>query len=77
MSSQRGNLKKQAQKHQNKKAFKNDLHDKSQKIKLIKSITITQCCKKCTEVLEWKIRYKKYKPLTVAKKWYALNTFKV
>lgn len=70
MSSQRGNVKKQkAQKHQNTKAFKNNLHDTSGKAKLINSLQVTQCCARCTEVIEWKIRYKKYKPLTVPKKW--------
>ena len=26
------------------------------------------CCPKCTDVIEWKLKYGKYKPLTVAGK---------
>ena len=71
MSSQRGNVKKKkAQKHQNSTSFKNNLHDTSTKTKMINNIQVTQCCSRCTEIIEWKIKYKKYKPLTVPKKWY-------
>ena len=73
MSSQRGNVKKKkAQKHQNSTAFKNNLHDTSTKTKMINDIQVTQCCSRCTEIIEWKIKYKKYKPLTVPKKWYVI-----
>lgn len=69
MSSKKGNTKRRGQKYQNATAFKNDLHDKSAKIKMINAIQVTQCCGRCTEIIEWKIKYKKYKPLTAPKKW--------
>ncbi|CAD5124381.1 DgyrCDS12670 [Dimorphilus gyrociliatus] len=69
MSSQKGNLKKSGPpKHQNKTAFKNSMHDTSKKTKELNSMSISGCCKKCQEILEWRIKYKKYKPLTQPKK---------
>jgi hypothetical protein len=70
MSTQRGNASRtRAQKHKNKTAFKNTLHDTSRRTKEINEIEVKNCCSRCTEVIEWKIKYKKYKPLTVPKKW--------
>ena len=70
MSSARGNVKKSGPpKYQNKSAFKNNLHDKSAKMKMINSLEVSGACVRCKEVIEWKIKYKKYKPLTVPKKW--------
>ena len=70
MSSQRGNSeKKKAPKYANKMAFRNDLHDSNKRTKAIRELEITGCCEKCKNVIEWKIKYKKYKPLTVPKKW--------
>lgn len=70
MSSQRGNTaRKRPQKHKNSRAFKNDLHDCSQKIKMINSLQLTGLCARCKETIEWKIKYRKYKPLSQAKKW--------
>ncbi|CAG0895183.1 unnamed protein product [Cyprideis torosa] len=69
MSSQRGNTKKAGPpKHQNSKAFKNDLHDRSGKQKQINAVEIVNVCQRCAEILEWRIRYRKYKPLTQPKK---------
>ena len=58
MSSRRGETKRsRSQKHQNKTAwnaynkFKTD-----PKSKVASSVTVTNCCFKCTEVIEWKIR---------------------
>ena len=68
MSSQRGNVKKSGPpKHKNTNAFRNDLHDSTDKQKMINSLEITGLCTSCTHVIEWKIKYKKYKPLTKAK----------
>lgn len=68
MSSQKGNVSRtRCQKHNNQKAFKNDLHDTSNRTKLINSIQVSDVCGKCKEVIEWKIKYKKYKPLTQPK----------
>ena len=70
MSSQKGNDKrKRAQKYQNTHAFKNDLHDKSKKMQVIKNLETWGLCAPCKGVIDWKIKYKKYKPLTQAKTW--------
>ncbi|XP_017762761.1 PREDICTED: uncharacterized protein C9orf85 homolog [Eufriesea mexicana] len=64
MSTQKGNCNRlRPQKHQNQTAFKNDLHDKSNKTKFINSIDVKHVCERCKKIIEWKIKYKKYKPL--------------
>uniref|UniRef100_A0A2H1X1L4 SFRICE_017017 n=1 Tax=Spodoptera frugiperda TaxID=7108 RepID=A0A2H1X1L4_SPOFR len=69
MSTSKGsNVRKRPQKHQNRTAFKNDLHDTSRKTKFLNSLEITGVCKRCKDILEWKIKYKKYKPLTAPRK---------
>ncbi|XP_043572429.1 uncharacterized protein C9orf85 homolog isoform X4 [Chiloscyllium plagiosum] len=69
MSSQKGNVtRKRAQKHQNVVGFKNDKYDKSEKMKQLNAMVHTGVCKHCKEVLEWKIKYNKYKPLGQARK---------
>ncbi|XP_074651698.1 uncharacterized protein C9orf85 homolog [Tubulanus polymorphus] len=69
MSSQKGNSKRtRGQKYQNKSAFKNNLHDTSKMTKLLNELAVTGVCKHCSEIIDWKIKYKKYKPLTQAKK---------
>lgn len=69
MSSSRGNTSRtRPQKHQNKTVFKNDLHDTSHKTKFINSLEISEVCKRCKDIIEWKIKYKKYKPLTAPRK---------
>lgn len=69
MSSQKGNNSRcRPQKHKNKSAFKNTLHDTSHRTKFINSIEVSEVCQRCKEIIEWKIRYKKYKPLTQPKK---------
>uniref|UniRef100_A0A6M2DTS9 Uncharacterized protein n=1 Tax=Xenopsylla cheopis TaxID=163159 RepID=A0A6M2DTS9_XENCH len=68
MSTKRGDTtRSRPQKHQNRTAFKNNLHDTSHTTKLINSLNISQVCKHCKDVIEWKIKYKKYKPLTQPK----------
>jgi hypothetical protein len=70
MSSQRGNVARtRTQKYKNKSAFKNDLHDKSQKTQMIKSLVPVGLCLRCKEKIEWKIKYKKYKPLSQPATW--------
>ncbi|BFZ01108.1 hypothetical protein BsWGS_04147 [Bradybaena similaris] len=65
MSSQRGNVSRtRTQKYKNNKAFKNDLHDTSHTIKMINSLNHEGLCQRCKEIIEWKIKYKKYKPLS-------------
>lgn len=68
MSSQRGNVQKTGPpKHRNVRAFKNNLHDTSKKIKVLNTLTFDNVCPKCKAILEWKVKYKKYKPLKAAK----------
>ncbi|XP_035891342.1 uncharacterized protein C9orf85 homolog [Anopheles stephensi] len=69
MSSKRGDTRRtRAQKHQNTFAFKNDLHDKQTPlIKLITNLNVCEVCEHCKSVIDWKIKYRKYKPLTQPK----------
>ncbi|XP_023289626.1 uncharacterized protein C9orf85 homolog [Orussus abietinus] len=64
MSSQKGNASRtRSQKYQNTFTFKNNLHDKTPKTKYINSINVGNVCERCKKIIEWKIKYKKYKPL--------------
>lgn len=64
MSTRGGNNKKQGQKYQNTFAFK---HNKNSKLTLkIKASPLDKLCKRCFDILEWKIKFRKYKPLTTA-----------
>ena len=64
MSSQKGNASRsRPQKYQNRHTFKNDMHDKSHQTKMINNIQVVNVCERCKKVIEWKIKYKKYKPL--------------
>ena len=68
MSTQRGNASRtRAQKHKNRHVFKNDLHDKTPLQKKLNSLHISEVCQHCKGVIEWKIKYKKYKPLSQPK----------
>ena len=73
MSTRGGNNAKKGQRHQNVSAFKNDLHDTSKLRKQINSLVVGGVCARCREVIEWKKKYKKYKPLTAPKKWYVVQ----
>ncbi|XP_045760496.1 uncharacterized protein C9orf85 homolog [Maniola jurtina] len=69
MSCSRGNIiRKRPQKHQNKTAFKNDLHDTSKKTKVLNNLEVNGVCERCKEIIEWKIKYKKYKTLSAPRK---------
>lgn len=68
MSTKKGNNTKKGQRHQNTKAFKNNLHDTSKKTKQINSLKVGGVCVRCREIIEWRKKYKKYKPLTAPKK---------
>lgn len=64
MSSQKGNASRsRPQKYQNRHVFKNNLHDTSHKTKFINNINVANVCERCKQIIEWKIKYKKYKPL--------------
>ncbi|XP_011183450.1 uncharacterized protein C9orf85 homolog [Zeugodacus cucurbitae] len=68
MSTQRGNsTRTRSQKHKNRTVFKNDLHDKTNQQKKINSLHVSEVCQHCKDIIEWKIKYKKYKPLTQPK----------
>lgn len=70
MSSQKGNVNRcRPQKHKNIKSFKNDMHDTSHTTKKINSLEFYGLCVRCKDIIEWKVKYKKYKPLTMPKKW--------
>ncbi|KAI5634794.1 hypothetical protein NE865_12512 [Phthorimaea operculella] len=74
MSTSKGSqCRRRPQKHQNKTAFKNDLHDTSKKTKLINSLEVSGVCKRCRDIIQWKIKYKKYKPLTAPSKCVGCN----
>ncbi|XP_072373473.1 uncharacterized protein C9orf85 homolog [Scyliorhinus torazame] len=69
MSTEKGNVaRRRAQKHQNVIGFKNDKYIKSDKIKRLNAMMHSGVCKHCKEVLEWKVKYNKYKPLSQARK---------
>jgi len=63
-----GQRRSRGQKHQNTHTFKNTLHDTSKQTKRIIKTDNAEVCKRCYDVIQWKITYKKYKPLTVPKK---------
>lgn len=68
MSCSRGNVSRtRAQKHKNRHVFKNDLHDKTPTQQKINSLHVCEVCERCKLQIEWKIKYKKYKPLSQAK----------
>ncbi|KTF98740.1 hypothetical protein cypCar_00014730 [Cyprinus carpio] len=69
MSSQTGNVSRsRGQKHQNVTAFKNDKYGASEQVKKAKSKAHDGLCQHCKDVLEWKVKYNKYKPLTQPRK---------
>lgn len=66
MSTQKGNIKKEGQKHQNTFGFK---HNKNSRLtRKIQETPLDYLCEKCLLVLEWKIKFRKYKPLTTPSK---------
>ena len=70
MSTQRGNVKKSGPpKHQNKTAWKNVYHDTSKRTQQIVNTEVSGVCQRCKDIIDWKIRYKKYKPLSQPKTW--------
>ncbi|XP_062985399.1 uncharacterized protein C9orf85 homolog [Elgaria multicarinata webbii] len=69
MSSQRGNVSRtRAQRHQNAQVFRNDKYDTSAQRKKINTKLHEGLCQHCKEVLEWRVKFNKYKPLTQPKK---------
>eukprot|EP00029_Vermamoeba_vermiformis_P004603 TRINITY_DN15156_c0_g1_i1.p1 TRINITY_DN15156_c0_g1~~TRINITY_DN15156_c0_g1_i1.p1 ORF type:complete len:266 (-),score=76.50 TRINITY_DN15156_c0_g1_i1:9-806(-) len=66
MSSERGNVRKAPPRHQN--SFKFRHNPNSKKTAQIMKTPIEGLCKRCTDKLEWKKNYRKYKPLTTPRK---------
>lgn len=66
MSTRGGDNSKKGQKHQNTYSFR---HNKNSiKTRKIQESPLDLLCKRCLEKLEWRINFRKYKPLTVAAK---------
>jgi len=69
MSTKKGGDKRtRAQKYKNETAFKNNKYDSNSKAKLLNQLKFVNVCQKCRDVIEWKVKYNKYKPLTAPKK---------
>ncbi|XP_029960387.1 uncharacterized protein C9orf85 homolog [Salarias fasciatus] len=69
MSSQKGNVtRSRGQKHQNTFAYKNDKFGATAQVKKANAKIHDGLCRHCKDVLEWKVKYNKYKPLTQPKK---------
>ncbi|XP_043920330.1 uncharacterized protein C9orf85 homolog, partial [Protopterus annectens] len=69
MSSQRGNVSRtRSQKHKNTTVFKNDKYDATNTLKKLNTKVHDGVCQRCKDILEWKIKYNKYKLLTKPKK---------
>uniref|UniRef100_A0A8D0HFZ1 Chromosome 9 open reading frame 85 n=1 Tax=Sphenodon punctatus TaxID=8508 RepID=A0A8D0HFZ1_SPHPU len=69
MSSQRGNVgRTRPQRHQNSHVFKNDKYGVSPQCKKINGKLHDGVCQHCKEVLEWRVKFSKYKPLSKPKK---------
>lgn len=64
MSTRSGNNTKKSQAYQNTFAFKHNKN--SQLTKKIAKVPLDNLCKRCLDKLEWRIDYRKYKPLTTA-----------
>ncbi|CAG8464617.1 9631_t:CDS:2 [Dentiscutata heterogama] len=58
--------KKGAQKHKNTYAFR--ANKNSKKTNLINSLPINGICKRCKDIIEWRKKFKKYKPLKTPKR---------
>jgi Uncharacterized conserved protein (DUF2039) len=71
MSSERGNGKRsRPQKYQNHTVYKKDLYGTTPLTKALDSFRVEGLCPRCTHIIEWKLKFKKYKKLTAPAKWY-------
>ncbi|XP_026177482.1 uncharacterized protein C9orf85 homolog [Mastacembelus armatus] len=69
MSSQKGNVSRsRSQKHRNTTAFKNDKYGATVQVKRANTKIHDGLCQHCKGILEWKVKYNKYKPLTQPRK---------
>ena len=67
MSSQKGNVKKPGQKHQNTKAFKVQYNPKMEQIAA--NAKLDRLCERCYEQIKWKLNYGEYKPKGTISRW--------
>ncbi|KAI8970367.1 hypothetical protein BDF20DRAFT_826037 [Mycotypha africana] len=65
-SSRKGNNSKKGQAHQNNTAWK--ANKNSKKTRQINALPVYGLCQRCTDVILWRKKYKKYKPLTTVKR---------
>ena len=66
MSLRGGDAKKKGQKYQNSFTFK---HNKNSLLtRKIMESPLDYMCERCLDIIEWKIKFRKYKPLTTAAK---------
>jgi hypothetical protein len=63
MSSQKGNVKKGKQAHQNSYKFKHNPNSRT--TRTISHAPLDFCCERCLKKLQWKVQYRKYNPKTV------------
>ncbi|XP_063311118.1 uncharacterized protein C9orf85 homolog [Pelobates fuscus] len=69
MSSQRGNVQRsRPQKHRNASVFRNDKYESNHLTKKLNSKLHDGVCQRCKDVLEWRVKFSKYKPLSQPKK---------
>jgi len=66
MTTRKGSPKKGAPRHQNSKAFHHNKN--SAKTRYIASLPNQGLCSHCHDIIEWKKKYRKYKPLTVPRR---------
>ncbi|KAI9246784.1 hypothetical protein BY458DRAFT_465754 [Sporodiniella umbellata] len=65
-SNRKGNSAKKGQAHQNTTAWR--ANKGSKKTREIAALPVYGLCQRCTDVILWRKKYKKYKPLTAVKK---------
>ena len=71
MSTQRGNATRhRGQKHQNSYSFQVKKKVSPLEAKILETPTSNFLCATCQGVIQWKKQFKKYKPLTVPRRWY-------
>jgi len=75
MSMRRGDRTKPAQAFKNKFAFRHNKHSK--KTEFIKAIPNVGLCSRCHEIVEWRKKYRKYKPIKDLKKCGGCNEKKI
>uniref|UniRef100_A0A8B9K5U4 Chromosome 9 open reading frame 85 n=1 Tax=Astyanax mexicanus TaxID=7994 RepID=A0A8B9K5U4_ASTMX len=70
MSCQKGGgSRSHGQKYQNAVAYKNDKYGATPQVKKANAKVHDGLCQRCKQILEWKVKYNKYKFLTQPRKW--------